>query len=516
MDIITFAPALQLLFALLPIALGTYCFFRGREKVGLALLFIGAFILRFVMISLDPYLHEWDERFHALVAKNMMDNPFVPMLRVNPVIPYDYKAWCCNHIWVHKQPLFMWQMALSMKLFGVNEVAMRLPSAILGALGSLLVYRVGLLWLKDKGVAYVAALFWSLSYYQLELTSGLESLDQNDLVYGFYVLASIWAYMEYRNHLDKPVKWLLIMGLFVGCAVLNKWLTGLLVFAGWGTMLFVNTDERSNIRNWLHMCLALLVAIVVFIPWQIYTASAFPLETAWEQHFNYLHIITPLEDHAGDAWYHVRFMRTHYGIWLLPFLFLGVAILGVKGWLRRAFTIEMLVMFGLIYLFFSQVVTKMPAFTFVVAPIGFIMIAFAIKQIALAIFSLFALPRHFLLMVVAAPLLVLGLRPWSIASYRSEGNKERNIKIHNTEVYKQVGKTLADDYVVFNCKSFEETDMMFYTHLNTYAWWPKEQVLDSLLDAGHKVAIFKSHGNQILPEGILCNPRLLILNDELH
>lgn len=515
MDIITLSPSLKLLLAILPIALGTYSFFRGKEKVGLALLFIGAFILRFVMISFDPYLHDWDERFHALVAKNMMDNPFVPMLRVHPVIPYDYKAWCCNHIWVHKQPLFMWQMALSMKLFGVNEVAMRLPSAILGALGTLLVYRVGMLWLKEKGVAYLAALFWALSYYQLELTSGREALDHNDLVYAFYVLASIWAYMEYRGNIHKPLKWLLLIGLFVGFAVLNKWLTGLLVFAGWGTMLLANTNERGSLRNWWHMGLALLVAVVVFLPWQIYTATKFPIETAWEQHFNFLHIITPLDEHVGDAWYHIRYMRTHYGIWLLPFLVLGGLMLLIKGWLKRPFTLEMLLMFGLIYLFFSQVATKMPAFTFVVAPISYIMIAYAIWQIARAILSLVALPRYVVLMAVAIPLLTMGFRPWSIVFYRTEGNADRNIKMHNTEIYKQVGAELPNDYVVFNCKSFEDTDMMFYTGQNAYHWWPEEHVLDSLLNEGHKLAMFKSHGNQVLPQSVIGNPRILVIDKNL-
>lgn len=75
------------------------------------LLLFGAIGVRLFMITIDPFLHDWDERFHAIVAKNMITYPFKPMLFVNPVLPYDYRAWCCNHIWVHKQPLFLWQMA---------------------------------------------------------------------------------------------------------------------------------------------------------------------------------------------------------------------------------------------------------------------------------------------------------------------------------------------------------------------------------------------------------------------
>lgn len=134
---------LGLLIAGLPAIGSLYTFFvLKKKKTALLLLIISAFLLRLLMVSLDPYLQDWDERFHALVAKNMMDYPFKPMLRVYPIMPYDYKAWCCNHIWVHKQPLFLWQMALSMKIFGVNEIAMRLPSAVLGTITVLFIYQI--------------------------------------------------------------------------------------------------------------------------------------------------------------------------------------------------------------------------------------------------------------------------------------------------------------------------------------------------------------------------------------
>jgi 4-amino-4-deoxy-L-arabinose transferase len=515
LDLIELTPALKLLLVGILFAIGIFNFLREREKWGLAFLFLGALCLRLVMISFDPFLHDWDERFHALVAKHMMDNPWVPMLREHPVLVYDYKAWCCNHIWVHKQPLFMWQMALSMKVFGVNEIAMRLPSALLGAIAPLFVFRIGQLWLHNKKVAYLGALFFALSFYQLELTSGNFSLDHNDLVYAFYVLASFWAYTEYRNQLDKPIKWLLLIGLFVGCAVLNKWLTGLLVFAGWGSMLLFTPYERVRLSNWLHMCLALLVAVVVFLPWQIYTANAFPLETAWEQHFNYLHIIEPLDGHAGGSFFHLIYMYKHYGVALLPFLALGLVLLIAKGWLKRPYTIEMLSMFVFIYVFFSQVQTKMPAFTFVVAPIGFLIVAYALVQIGYRLKQTGTRYGQAFFGLLVVFVLVMGFRPWSIEQYRSEKKVGRNQKINNTQIYKEVGAELPPDYLVFNCKSFEDVEMMFYTDLNAYHWWPIETVLDSLLDAGHKIAIFKSHGGQVLPPSVANNPRILIIDKQL-
>ncbi len=70
-------------------------------------------LLRLVLAGADPFLHPWDERYHTLVAKLLMDFPFRPMVRLDPILPYDPAVWCCNHVWVLKQPLFFWQMAAS-------------------------------------------------------------------------------------------------------------------------------------------------------------------------------------------------------------------------------------------------------------------------------------------------------------------------------------------------------------------------------------------------------------------
>jgi len=117
------------------------------------------------MAAVDPFLQDWDERFHALVAKNLIHHPLTPMLRLDPIMAFKIEDWCCNHIWVHKQPLFLWQMALSMKLFGVNEVAMRLPSVIMGTISIYFVYDLANRWIKNIDISFVAALLFAVSNY---------------------------------------------------------------------------------------------------------------------------------------------------------------------------------------------------------------------------------------------------------------------------------------------------------------------------------------------------------------
>ena len=86
----------------LPGLAGIFLFYRtSYKKEAFYLLLLSAFLIRLLMISLDPFLQNWDERFHALVAKNMMEHPFKPMLIAHPVFPYHYQERWNSHIWVH-------------------------------------------------------------------------------------------------------------------------------------------------------------------------------------------------------------------------------------------------------------------------------------------------------------------------------------------------------------------------------------------------------------------------------
>lgn len=115
---------------------------RGDVSLALFFIFLSG-VLCYLFTASDSFLHEWDERYHALVAKNLINHPLKPTLYDHPLLPYDYTVWISNHVWLHKQPLPLWLMAGSVKLFGPNEFAVRLPSIVMSSLGILLTYKVG-------------------------------------------------------------------------------------------------------------------------------------------------------------------------------------------------------------------------------------------------------------------------------------------------------------------------------------------------------------------------------------
>jgi 4-amino-4-deoxy-L-arabinose transferase len=58
----------------------TVIFHLDKAKTALTFLFIGAIGLGLFIASLDNFLVLWDEQYHALVAKNMLQNPLKPPL----------------------------------------------------------------------------------------------------------------------------------------------------------------------------------------------------------------------------------------------------------------------------------------------------------------------------------------------------------------------------------------------------------------------------------------------------
>ena len=108
------------------------------------------------------------------------------------------------------------------------------------------------------------------------------------------------------------------------------------------------------------------------------------------------------------------------------------------------------------------------------------------------------------------------LKPWVLLKHRLPANEQRQVKIHNTQIYKKIEELVPPDYIIFNCKQFEDTEVMFYADRNAYSWYPPAEVIDSLKNAGHKIAALKSHTNQYLPSYLAKDTSVLIINEQLE
>ncbi len=482
-----------------------------KSNIVLVITVIVGFLLRLGAAFADPFLHAWDERFHALVARNMMDKPLKPMLYARHVMHYTDTHWTFAGLWLHKQPLFMWQMALSMKLFGVSEYAMRLPGAIMGTLTIIFVYRISLLLTRDKFTSLVAAMLMCCSHYQLELISGRRGLDQNDIAFCFYVIASIWAYCEY---VAMPKwQWALLAGVLSGGAILNKWLSGLLVFLGWGVFALIATFKKDWKKTG-HFIIALLACLVVFLPWQFYILHNYPDVAKPEYAYNTAHLTVAVEGHDGDCDYYYRYFADYFGQWLWWLLFPGLIIFIVKifrGY-QKQIGVSIFLYTAFTYVFFAFIVaTKMPSFVFIVAPLGVLFIAIFIGWVCQ-----FITKARWLKIPVVAACLFYALDPVGIVDSFNY-DKDARAAAYNTHIYKHLGEKLpANIGVVFNTPHVGGIDIMFYNkRLTAYSWLVLEDELKLFEQQRLPIAVFDKGGADTLPGYIRSYPYLYIIPEEL-
>jgi 4-amino-4-deoxy-L-arabinose transferase-like glycosyltransferase len=511
----TFNQIFPLIISAILIALSVFVFHKDKKSSALVLLLFGSLGLGFFMANLDPFLHLWDEQYHALVAKNMLDNPFKPMLYATPVLEYEYWIWSSNHIWLHKQPLFLWQIALSLKLFGINEMAVRIPGIIMHAIMVFFIYRMGKI-SYNSNVGFYGALFFTMAFYPLELVAGKFATDHNDIAFLFYITASFWAWFEYQN--SKNWKWIILIGLFSGMAVLVKWLVGLLIYSVW--FISIGVHDKNNwlrYKSYLPLVYSFVITLLVFLPWQIFILSAYPLEAQHEFEYNTRHFFEVIEKHGGDIWFHFnKAFKVIYGnAFVLPLLFISGLIVLTKKAVDKVFSIAIISGIVITYIFYSLAATKMITFTIIVAPFAFLAFG-AFVDVLFAYLILMFNKYKFLFYFKSIALLVicfflLNLTKIQLLHTDSKPfeNHHRSYDVKQMEFIHQLKETTGvEQYVVFNAdiRYRGEIATMFYSNHIAYDSIPSQQQIDTVKMQSFKIAIYD---NQKLPDYILNDEDIL-------
>lgn len=341
---------------------------KHKYTISLCVILLIGFILRF-NLSQDDFLHKWDERFHALVAKNVMDNPLKPTLYSEPLLSYDYKSWASNHIWLHKQPLPLWIIAISYKMFGVSEFVTRIPSLIFSFLSIIITFLLSQK-LFDKKVAILSAFFIAINGLIIEMAVGRIATDHFDTFFLIFIEASI--YFAYLNAYKKNVLFSILSGILLAAALLTKWLPGLIVLPiHICFLLHLKIHLRTSIK---YISISLLTCILFSLPWQLYILKNYPNEARWEYLHNWLHISTELDGQSGDAFYYLNKIRINYSeIIYIPVIYLVYKLIKVR--FRDYKLVALFIWIFVPIIFFSFAKTKMQGYILFISPALFIITA---------------------------------------------------------------------------------------------------------------------------------------------
>lgn len=445
-----------------------------KEKYHMCISYImlGGLLLR-IFTSMDCYLHEWDERFHALVAKNLLQNPFKPMLYSNPILEYDYKNWAGNHIWVHKQPFPLYSMALSMLAFGKSTIALRIPSILLSTISILATYKIGNI-LASKKIGLLAAFLFSINGLIIESTAGRVATDHIDVF--FYSLVTISIYFLLRSVERKSVVSLVLGAVITGLAILSKWLPALIVLPIWLIYSWQKQDAKTIVKN---LMLFMVITLAVVLPWQLYILKTFPLEAAWEYQYNKKHIFEALGPHGKPFYYHFDRMRIIFGeLVYLPLIWLIVN--AYKRLFNRDYSKLIILIWILIpYLFFSFATTKMQGYILLCSSAIFIMISLFFFEIKSCMIKYNIALNLILMLLILLPIRysIERIKPFSIEDRSRSWISEM----------KQIDTEDVNMAVVFNCRFPIKT--MFHTNLIAYESIPDIGKLKNIKSEGYKIYI---------------------------
>lgn len=213
------------------------------RKLPAELLIVISGLLLFVPFLGTTHLFDWDEINFAEASREMLvtKNYAIPQIAFEP-------------FW-EKPPLFFWLQVLCMKIFGVNEIAARLPNAICGVLTLLILYNTGKK-LVNEQFGWIWVLIYAGSLLpQLYFKSGII-----DPWFNFFIFLAVYQLAFYSDTaVERPWKRILLSGLFTGLAVMTKGPVALLI-VGLCYGVFAIGNRFRNFMKPLHILLFLLVA----------------------------------------------------------------------------------------------------------------------------------------------------------------------------------------------------------------------------------------------------------------
>jgi len=205
-------------------------------------------------------LASWDEAWYGSIAREMArSGDFIRMM------------WNGKPYFDHP-PMGFWLMAISYKLFGINEFSTRFPSTLLGLLSILLIYKTAIELYGKKVIGVAAALIMGTSvWYVIRVRSG--NLDSIFIL--FNILTVFLSVKSANNFKFFPLVMLALAGL-----VLTKTLVGvsaviLIIWLNFGQLLKLK-------KNFLYLLLGLLLFFSAIAPWydfHLKTYSGF-----WQHH----------------------------------------------------------------------------------------------------------------------------------------------------------------------------------------------------------------------------------------
>ena len=286
-----------------------------------------------------------DETFYAQTAKEMMN-------RREWLTPYLY-----DKPQFEKPILFYWLVEASFRLFGVNEFAARLPSALLGTLGLIAIYFLGAI-LFNKRAGFFAAIILATNVEYIVLSRACVT----DMALATFMLFG--ALFFFYGYLREKGYFYLLSAAAFALATLTKGPVAIILPAA-AIVISVLLTRDFKILKKIPFFQAAIVFLAVAAPWFLlmYKFHGKAFQDAFFGFQNITRFLQSEHKIGSQVYYNIPIILGGFFPWsaFLPYAFWRAF---KKAHSERKHLIFILSWFFVIFIFFSASSTKLPTYIF--------------------------------------------------------------------------------------------------------------------------------------------------------
>ncbi len=323
---------------------------------GLALFILFSF---FIPLGMVP-LFDLDEGAFSEATREMLVGGDYITTYLNGELRFD------------KPILIYWLQLLSVKLFGLNEFALRLPSAIAASFWAFAIYYFTKIYI-DKLGAFFAALFMVTALQ----TTIIAKAAIADALLNLFITISL--FLIYQFYINRKLRDLYLAFLFIGLGALTKGPVAIMIPFVVSFLFFAIKKETLLWAKSIFNLKGLLIFAVVALPWYIaqYIAQGQLFIDGFFLKHNLSRFSDAMELHSGGYYYYFIVLA----IGLMPFTgFFIKTLFKVKSFLSNDLYLFLSIWFVFVFVFFTLSGTKLPHYVIYGYTPIFILSALAMKE----------------------------------------------------------------------------------------------------------------------------------------
>lgn len=272
-----------------------------------------------------------------------------------------------------KPILIYWLQAISVSIFGLNEFALRLPSAIAGAFWAGSIYWFSKRYFDEK-IAFLATIFMVGSI-QIGIIAKAAIADSLLNMFIAFSMFSIWLYLDTKNK-----KYLYLAFAFIGFGTLTKGPVAIMIPM---VVTFIYLAVKKDLKLFFKMIFdikGIFIFLIIALPWYMleYMDQGMKFIDGFILKHNLQRFDSSLEHHKGSIFYFIPVIL----IGLMPFSVYFIKIFTkLKEIFKNDMFLFLFIWFSFVFIFFSFSGTKLPHYVIYGYTPLFIFMAYYFKNV---------------------------------------------------------------------------------------------------------------------------------------